>query len=77
MAERGESEGFALSPIDQYGARPKDSYFPISDASKSVLRENEAKYKRVKSLRVARQNRRRSKLLRSESSRSPSPIHRR
>ena len=37
-----------------------------------------AEYKRVKSdfLRVARQNRRKSELLRSESSRSPSPIHR-
>ena len=40
MAERGESEGFASSTLDQNGARPKDSYFPLSDASKSALREN-------------------------------------
>ena len=79
MAERGESEGFASSTLDQHSARPWDSYFSLSDASKSALRENEAEYKRMKSdfLRVARQNRRRSELSRSKSSRSPSPIHRR
>ena len=56
----------------------KDSYFPLSDTNTSGLRENEAEYKRVKSdfLRVARQNRRRSELSKSESSRSPSPIPR-
>ena len=79
MAERGESDGFASSTVEQHGARPKDSYFYLSDASKSALRENEAEYKRVKSdfLRFARPNRKRSELSRSESSRSPSPIHRR
>ena len=64
MAEGGESEGFALSTLDHNGARHKDSYFPLSDPSKSALRENEAEFKRVKAdfLRVARQNRRRSDL---------------
>ena len=79
MAERGESEGFASSSLDQHCARPEDSYFPLSDTSKSALRENQAKYKKVTSdfLSVARQNTGRSKLSRSESSRSPFPIHRR
>ena len=42
MAGRGESEGFASSTLDQNGARPKDSYFPVSDAGKSavLLRQN-------------------------------------
>ena len=42
MVESGESEGFASSTLDQHGARPKDSYSPLSDASKSALRENGA-----------------------------------
>ena len=77
MAERGESKGFTSSTLDQHGARPKDSYFPLSDESKLALRENEAEFKRVKAnfLRVARQNRR-SELSKSESSRNPSPIRR-
>ena len=45
MAKRGESEGFASSTLDQHGARPKNFYFLLSDASKSALRENKAKYK--------------------------------
>ena len=49
MAERGESEGFASSIPDQHCVRPKESYFPLSNASKSALRENEAEYKRAKS----------------------------
>ena len=79
MAEGGDSEGFASSTLDHKSTRHKDSYFPVSDASKSALRENEAEFKRVKAdfLRVARQNRRKGKLSRSESSRSPSPICRR
>ena len=44
MAEKG----FASSTLDQHGAQPKDSYFPLSDASKSALRENETEFKRVK-----------------------------
>ena len=78
MAEGGASEGFALSNLDHKGARNKDSYFHISDASTSVVRENEEEFRQVKAdfLRVARKNRRRD-LLRSESSRSSSPICRR
>ena len=77
MAEEGACEGFASSNLDHNGARDKDSYFHMSDASKSAVRENEEEFRRVKVdfLRVARQNRRRD-LLRSESSRSPSPIRR-
>ena len=45
MAKGGESDGFASSTLDQHGARLKNFYFPLSDASKSALRENEAKYK--------------------------------
>ena len=51
----------------------------LSDANTSELKDTEAEYKRVKSdfLRIARNYRRQSKLSRSESSRSPSPVHRR
>ena len=51
----------------------------MSDASKSAVRENLEEFKRVKAdcLRVARQNRRRRDLSRSESSKSPSPVRRR
>ena len=78
MAEGGASEGFASSNLDHKGVRDKDSYFHMSDASKSAARENEEEFRRMKAdfLRVARQNRRRE-LSRSESSRSPSPIRRR
>ena len=78
MTEGGASEGFASSNLDHKGARDKDSYFHMSDASKSTARENEEEFRRVKAdfLRVARQNRRRE-LSRSESSSSPSPIRRR
>ena len=40
MAEGGASKGFASSNLDHSGARNK-KYFPMSDASKSTLRENE------------------------------------
>ena len=33
IVEGGESEGFASSTLDHNGARHKDSYFPVSDAS--------------------------------------------
>ena len=42
MAEGGDSEGFASSTLDHNGTRHKDSYFPVSDASKSALRENKS-----------------------------------
>ena len=78
MAEGDASEGFASSNLDHRGARDKDSYFHMSDASKSAARENEEEFRRVKAdfLRVARQHRRKE-FPRSESSRSPSPIRRR
>ena len=41
MAEGGASEGFASSNLDHKGARDKDSYFHMNDASKSAARENE------------------------------------
>ena len=68
-----------MSNLDHNGARKKDSYFHMSDASKSAVRENEEEFKRVKAdfLRVAIQNKRRRYLSRSEFSRSPSPIRRR
>ena len=79
MADRGDGEGFGLTPTELNGARQKDSYYLLSDDNTSVLKETEAEYKKVKSdfLRIARNNRRHSELTRSESSRSLSPVHRR
>ena len=37
MADRGDSEGFVLTPREDRGARPKDSYFPLSDTNTSEL----------------------------------------
>ena len=69
MAEGGASQGFNSSKLNHRGARDKDSLFHMSDASKSVARENDEEFRRVKH--------RRRELSRSESSRSPSPIRRR
>ena len=79
MAEGGDSKGLASSTLNQNSARHKDSYFPVSGASKTALRENDAEFKKVKAdfSRVAGQNRRKSEISRSESSRSPCPIRRR
>ena len=49
MADRGDSEGFVLTPPEHQGARPKDPYFLPSDANASELKNTEAEYKRVKS----------------------------
>ena len=49
MAERGDSEGFGLTPPQNNGARQKDFYYPLGDDTTSMLKETEAKYKRVKS----------------------------
>ena len=56
MATRGDSGGFVSTPLEDKGARPKDSYFPLSDGNASELKETDAEYKRVKSdfLRIAR-----------------------
>ena len=68
MAEGGASQGFDSSNLDHRCARDKNSYFHMSDASKSAARENDEEFRRVKDdfLRVARQHRRRE-LSRSES----------
>ena len=77
MAAKGDSEDFVSSPLDGQGARHKDSYFHMSDENTAELRDTDAEFKRLKAdfLRIAR-NRRRRDLLRSESSRSPSPVRR-
>ena len=77
MATRGDSESFVSTPLEDKGARPKDSYFPLSDENGSELKGTEAELKRLKSnfLRIAR-NRRRRDFSRSESSRSSSPVQR-
>ena len=77
MANKGDSEGFVLSPLDGQGARHKDSYFPVSDENTAELRDTDAEFKRLKAdfPRIAR-NRRRRNFSRSESSRSPSPVRR-
>ena len=56
----------------------KDLYYPMSDENASELKDTDAEFKKLKAdfLRVAR-NRRRRDILRSESSRSLSPIQRR
>ena len=77
MAERGDSKGFGLTPPQHNCARQKDSHHPLSDDNTSVLKETEPEYKKVKAnfLRIARNHRGQSELLRSESSRSPSPVY--
>ena len=77
MATRGDSEGFVSTLLEDKGARPKDSYFPLSDENTSELKETDAEYERVKSdfLQIALNNRRQRNFSRSESSRSSSPVH--
>ena len=70
MATRGDSESFVSTPLEDKGARPKDSYFPLSDKNASELKRTDAEF-----LRIAR-NRRRRDFSRSESSRSSSPVQR-
>ena len=59
--------GFILTPPDHQIARPKYSYFPLSDNNTSELKNSEAECNRVKAdfLRIARNNRRKSELSRS------------
>ena len=75
IAAGADSEGFVSTPLDNQGARPKDSYFPLSKDNASELKDTEAEYKRVKSgfSRITRNNRQQKDFSRSESSRSPSP----
>ena len=77
MATKGDSEGFVSSPLDEQGARHKDSYYPMSDEKAAELRDTDAEFRRLKAdfLRITR-NRRRRELSRSDSSRSPSPVRR-
>ena len=44
MAARGDSKGFVSTPLENKGARPKDSYFPLSDDNASELKETEAEF---------------------------------
>ena len=62
MADKGSSEGLILTPPDHQIARPKYSYFPLSDNNTS-----EAECNRVKAdfLRIAQKHRRKSELSRS------------
>ena len=48
MAEGVVSQGSDSSNLDNRGARDKDSYFDVSDASKSAARENDEEIRRVK-----------------------------
>ena len=79
MATRSDSDGFVATPLEDKAARPKDSYFPLSDESASAFSETEKEYRKVKSdfLRLTRNNRRQRECSRSESSRSSSPVYRR
>ena len=46
MAEGGARQGFDSSNLDHRGARDKDSYFHMSEASKSAARENHEEFRR-------------------------------
>ena len=48
MAEGGANQGFDSSNLDHRGARDKDSYFHMSDASKSAAGENDEEFRRMK-----------------------------
>ena len=65
--------------LEDKGAGPKDSCFPLSDENASELKETDAEFKRVESdfLRIARNNRCQRDFSRSESSRSLFPVQRR
>ena len=65
------------SPLDRQGAHHKDSYYHMSDGNTAELRYTDAEFRRLKAdfLRTARNTRRRD-LLRSQSSRSLSPVRR-
>ena len=65
------------TPLEDKGARHKDSYFPASDENASELKDTDAEFKRLKAdfLRIAH-NRRQRSFSKSESSRSLSPIRR-
>ena len=78
MATGGDSEGFVSTPLEEKGARHKDSYFSLSDENASELKDTDTELKRLKTdfLRIAH-NRCQRDSSKSESSRSPSPIQRR
>ena len=78
MATRGDSKGFVSTPLEEKGARQKNSYYPMSDENVSEFKDTDAEFKRLLAdfLRIAR-NRRRRDNSRSESSRSPSSLQRR
>ena len=47
MATRGDSEGFVSTLLEEKGARPKDSYFPLSDENASEFKETYAEFRRL------------------------------
>ena len=55
------SEGFVSTPLEEKGARHKDSYFPLSDENASKLKDTDAEFKRLKAdfLMITRNKRRR------------------
>ena len=59
MATRSDSEGFVSTPLEEKGARHKDSYFPMSDENASEFKDTDAEFKRLKAdfLRIARNRR--------------------
>ena len=77
MSKQYDSEGFMSSPLEGAGARPKDSYHPDSEDNEVQFRVADEEYQRLKAdfARIARDKRLHSHL-RSDSSRSSSPLER-
>ena len=77
MSKQDDSEGFMSSPLEDAGARPKDSYHPDSEDNEVQFRAADEEYQRLKAdfARIAR-DRRLNSHSRSDSSRSSSPLGR-
>ena len=45
MATRGNNEGFVSSPLDEQGARHKDSYYPMSDENAAEIKDENAEFR--------------------------------
>ena len=41
MDTRGKGEGFVSTPLEEKGARHKDTYFPLSDENASELKDTD------------------------------------
>ena len=48
MATRGDSKGFVSTPLEEKGARQKDSYFLARDENASELKDTDAELKYTK-----------------------------